>query len=503
MKLEIGLNAISSYRRMDYTIWYALAEFVDNSTQSYFDNRAALDEAFDDDENLEVRIAYDRDDDFMRISDNAMGMNEEELKRALRVAVPPEEPYGRCRYGMGMKTAACWIGNTWTIRTKKLGETSELTVTVDVEKVAGGNANLETKKSGGHDKDLHYTILEIRDLNRPFRGRTIGKIKQYLGSMYRQDLSDGILTLSYDGEDLVWHGFDDKLRVNKAGERIRKEFSFKVDEKPVRGWAGVLHKGSRKDVGFSILHSNRVVKGWPDSWRPERIFGNNTNNLLNQRLLGEIHLDAFEVTHTKDGIQWYGGEQEAVEKKLEEAITDLIATARTPWKDLDDDNGPSDGEVEIALTELEGELKSPQMVDEIELTDIPDEEALKSANEVISDPKKASGTPDIEATIGRLTVWVFLAGDLSVNDPYVISEPGDDDKVIVIINMKHPHLKQLQGESGLLNYFRHCVYDAIAEWKAKKTTGTIGPHTVKAFKDSLLRVSFQMQEAVPIDPGNS
>ena len=40
-----------------------------------------------------------------------------------------------------MKMAACWYGDYWTIATKKLGETVEYTVTVDVEKVASGDSD--------------------------------------------------------------------------------------------------------------------------------------------------------------------------------------------------------------------------------------------------------------------------------------------------------------------------------------------------------------------------
>ena len=43
--LVIGTEAIRSYKRLSYKSWYALAEFVDNSTQSYFDHQAELDEA--------------------------------------------------------------------------------------------------------------------------------------------------------------------------------------------------------------------------------------------------------------------------------------------------------------------------------------------------------------------------------------------------------------------------------------------------------------------------
>lgn len=47
LNIEIGLNAIASYRRMAYEIWYALAEYVDNSTQSYANNKEALDSRYE------------------------------------------------------------------------------------------------------------------------------------------------------------------------------------------------------------------------------------------------------------------------------------------------------------------------------------------------------------------------------------------------------------------------------------------------------------------------
>ncbi len=188
LNIEIGLNAIASYRRMNYEIWYALAEFVDNSTQSYANNKAALDAAYaEEGEGLEVRITYERqgNDPVLRIVDNAMGMDYSELQHALKIASPPAINTGRCRYGMGMKTSSCWIGNKWTITTKKLGERRELTVEIDVKKIEGGDPSLVTKIVEGVNPDLHYTRIEIRDHNREFKGRTIGKIKDYLKSMYR------------------------------------------------------------------------------------------------------------------------------------------------------------------------------------------------------------------------------------------------------------------------------------------------------------------------------
>jgi hypothetical protein len=498
INIEIGLNAIASYRRMDYEIWYALAEFVDNSTQSYANNKAALDEAYGrDGEGLEVRITYERlgNEPIFRIVDNAMGMDYTELQHALRIANPPSNNTGRCRYGMGMKTASCWIGNRWTITTKKLGETHEYSVEVDVAKIEAGNPELKTTIIENQDVGAHYTRIEIFDHNREFKGRTIGKIKDYLKSMYRQDFRAGTLALYYNDEQLTWEEFEGRLRLNRAGEPFKTEFTFQIDGKTVHGWAGVLDRGARADTGFSILHADRVVKGWPDAWRPERIFGLNRNDLRNQRLLGEIHLDEFEVTHTKDNIQWYGDDEEQVEKELQKQIANLIPVASTPWKDQEDSRGPSAGEIDLAIAGLRDELLSPEMIDKISISVLPEESALNESLERIAEPVKASRQPDIKAVLDTIEVWVYIvSADFGPHDPYVVCEAGQYGKIIVIINMQHPHVSHIEGEQGLINYFRHCVYDAVAEWQAQRLRAKLDPNTIKMLKDQLLRVSFQMEQ---------
>ena len=77
VELKIGLDVIRSYRRLSYTPWHALAEFVDNSTQAYFDNSKTLKESYKKNgEMLFVGIVYDKDSDLIRVSDNSMGMDE-------------------------------------------------------------------------------------------------------------------------------------------------------------------------------------------------------------------------------------------------------------------------------------------------------------------------------------------------------------------------------------------------------------------------------------------
>lgn len=120
IKLVIGPNAITSYRRLAYTPWHALAEFVDNSTQSYINNQTALDQQMqtEDEKVLSVSIAYDGNNDYLRVVDNAMGMSLQELDDALHVGNP--FPFGRLSTVIEQDAAAILRGkHRWCVNLHK------------------------------------------------------------------------------------------------------------------------------------------------------------------------------------------------------------------------------------------------------------------------------------------------------------------------------------------------------------------------------------------------
>jgi hypothetical protein len=255
LELQIGPEIIRSYRRLAYTPWHALAEFVDNSTQSYFNNQKELDKAFlPKKEKLTVDIEYNKGKGWIIVTDNAMGMSYNELEHALHIALPPKITSGRSKYGMGLKTAACWLGNIWKVSTKRLGEPIEHTVVVDVEKIANGKEVLPHTERKGCPLDDHYTTITIFKLNREFHGRTLGKIKNFLSSMYREDFRKGILNLTWCGEVVTWEDDPGRFLCDKSGKPYKKPFDFLVGGKKVSGWVGILDHGSREDAGFSIFH---------------------------------------------------------------------------------------------------------------------------------------------------------------------------------------------------------------------------------------------------------
>lgn len=495
IQLQLGLDIIRSYKRLAYTPWHAIAELVDNSTQAYFNNRAQLDEEFArNDDRLEVSVVYDRDRGYIRVSDNSSGMTFDELAYAMHVGARPANADGRSKFGMGLKTAACWMGNRWTVKTKKVGDPIEHGVTVDVEQVANGADELPYRAVDTGNLELHYTVVEIFDLNRPLHGRTLGKVRDFLRSMYRQDLRDGSLTLRWQGEALAWDEGDEQFLQARDGTRYKRNFRFTTDGKEVTGWVGVLDRGSRARAGFSILHAGRVVRGWPDSWRPESIFGQfqGSNDLVNQRVIGEIHLDAFEVTHTKDDILWLGSQEEDVERELRVLSADYINVAKTRRKSGDDERGPSDLEIQTAVEEFSSELTSAELVDLITVETVPPPEVVREAVRPVIESTR-DRVPAFEGNVGPLRVVGYLPTDLSPNDPYVIVDTATEDRVVVIVNLEHPYLEEISGSEGVLNYLRQCTYDAIAEWQAMRKTAALDSDTVKLLKDRLLRLPSQIQ----------
>src|SRR4051812_29098338 len=234
VKFDLGVGAIRSYKRLSYTPWHAIAEFVDNATQNYLSNRAEIDEALvADDETFYVSIVYERDH-VLRVADNALGMRRDDLERALQVGVPPDDVSGRSEFGMGLKTAACWIGDEWTVRTKRLGDPMELEVKIDVEAVAAGHTELKVTERA-KDPPLHYTVIEIRKHHHRWVGRTLGKIRDYLRSMYRVDIRGGDLELLWQNDRLDWEESDDRFVKAANGEPYKKAFDFDVGGKTVRG----------------------------------------------------------------------------------------------------------------------------------------------------------------------------------------------------------------------------------------------------------------------------
>lgn len=506
IEIKFSHEIISSYKRLSYKVWYALAEFVDNSTQAYIDNKALLDAKYlEEGTSLSVNIEYYKDsqsedlvNDYILIEDNSIGMSLEDLKKAFQIGDPPQNRTGRSRYGLGMKTASFWLGDTWTIITKKLGDSKEYTIRLNEQSISSGSLKMNVE-SVDQDLNLHYTKIKVENLHRRYKGKTITKIKSFLSSIYRFDLSKKRLRLIWNQEELNWINYiDEDFVKNSEGKPYKRAFTFTVNNKEVTGWAGILSRGGRDKGGFALIQNERVIMSPPQGYKPEGIYGDQeggTNDLINQRIVGEIFLEGFEVSHTKDSIVWEKTEEDDLSNALVEEIGDFKKVALDHRSTQNDHRGPSDKEFGTAVEALFEEIESGEWVDALMVNELQGDEIIYASNKALIKVTVERETPQ-EISLNGLTVRLYIDDGMSPNDPYVLNDSTNSaDEVIIIVNRNHPYYSEIEGTRGALNFLRHCVYDGVSEWKAFRKNGTILPDTVKFIKDDLLRVPFSIEKA--------
>jgi hypothetical protein len=489
-ELSIGPSAITAYSRLSYTMWYALAEFIDNSTQSRENYDSIIDSVLQQEGRpLLVEITYNRLTKELRVRDNSIGMTREDLIEALKIAHPTKDSTGRSKYGLGMKTAACWIGKKWQVVTCEFASGQEWTASVDVTAVAAGKNKVPlTPKTVSRDE--HYTEIVISDLYKTIQKRSEDVIMTYLGSMYRHDIKAKKLIITFNGtpvpapEDYEWD-------TDPTGVPMRKDLpEVRIAGKRVKGWIGVLKRGGRRYGGFSIFKHGRQIEGFPKAWKPRSIYGGvddeGANNLVAQRLMGVLELDDFEVSHTKDAIVYQDNEEDELEQFLEaetKDFRDYAAKRRgargTPW---------SREKVKDLLESLKPEFQSDEMKDALTTAVLPPLETIQRNNQ----QQLETLTPEDKVAeydvLPELRVIVSVQ-EKSEYEPYVTFVPGAQNNVLhVIINGLHPYYCDIESTDAINECISQYIYDAIGEYRVTKLQGRVNPDTVRRLKDNLLRV---------------
>ena len=329
MPLSVNINPdasiLSILRHLNYKPWYALGEFIDNSVQSFLNHRSSLQRINGEDVKLRVSIDIDATDPpRISVRDNAAGIHESEYKYAFRPAAIPPDRTGLAEFGMGMKCAACWFAPRWHVRTSALGEALSRTVRFDIGQIVKENVEKLPISEAEEDINSHYTEIILEDVFQAPKGRTIRKIKDHLAGMYRIFIRDGLLELYFNGKPLCYEEPDilnaPYYRNKKGPEKNwRKDIAFDFGGGlSACGFAAIREVGSTDKAGFALFRRDRLIQGSGDEgYRPTQIFGR-PNSFRYQRIFGELHLEGFDVSHTKDGFRWDENEEPFLEFLKEE-----------------------------------------------------------------------------------------------------------------------------------------------------------------------------------------
>ncbi len=513
INIRPAVSVYATYRRLSYTPWYAIAEFVDNSTQNYYDHRPKLLPAYKSETSpgrLVVSVSYDAEKNSLEIRDNAHGMDIGELARAVVLDSPPPNASGRCEYGMGLKTAACWFGSSWTIKTKRLGTTRALVARVHVPDLVEKHLDEIEVTEEPAESSEHYTVITIEGLYKPIRGRTPGRIREQLGSMYREDIRSGEVEILWNGQQVEFEEppILEEAAEGRAATRWRKDVSFEVPWEPlekslrVRGWIGIRNPGSQRDAGFALLRRGRVVIGGPgEGYKPSDVFGQG-NTFRSQRLIGELHMDDWPVTQAKDAFDWSGGLEDEFIEELKHVCHDYMDKAegyRQPGKPV------TRTEMQQASERTQQILANPSFSEAI-AQEIAFPEPPKPLEVEEADAEKLKAVSQGPVTF-RVPIapdeWEFrLHWQDQLSDAHWMSvEYPTDTTTDIFLNMAHPFFARYIDDKGFLELLQKFVLAlALAERLARRLSrnGAITPGDFRNYMNRVLRYAAEIEaEYVP------
>jgi|InofroStandDraft_1065614.scaffolds.fasta_scaffold06742_6 DNA-binding Lrp family transcriptional regulator len=501
-------SVYATYKNIRYDPWTAIAEFVDNSTQSYYDNIERL-ESTKYWDGLTVDIEYKRDKingDRLIIRDDAYGMDFHDFKRAIMLDSPPKRK-SRSEFGMGLKTAACWFGKCWSVESVALGSGVKYKATVDVEALSKyKNEEITVEEIPCSTKE-HGTIVTIWNLNRTLSGTQIGKTKDQLRGMYRTDLRSGKIKILYNAVGLVYETPKVLTEILPDGsEKVWKKdidisFDFNGEAKRVYGFIGILDEGSTSGAGFTLIRYGRViVGGYENGYRPEEIF-EKSNSYVYQRLFGELNLDGWRVTQTKDAFDLYGGLEDILIEKLKDECEDYRKKAKEYRK-------RPKVSINTGIETLVNTFSNAGVIDNAVITPIPDGIEINPSQLVIDQQIEESTVPsittpdpadiEIEGANGKRIVFSCNGEQYIFN--FILKKDAPNSRWLNIVksgeeyiiewNIRHMFFKPYINDEHFLTIMEQFTFAlALSEIEAMRLSvdGKIDPSSIRTRMNETLK----------------
>ena len=312
--ITIGANMYGRISDLPNTPSHVLAEFVDNALQSSRDKKEQL-LALDANYRLRVDIDFEWDENtnqatVITVTDNAGGIDADNYTKAFKLANTPDNNEGLNEFGMGLKTAALWLGNEWSVKTSALGETVSRSITFDLNKVlADGLTKLVVKEEVAETTE-HFTTIRIASPTpKSPTKKALDKIRTELSSIYRKSLRQNEADIYVDGVKLTFEE-SEILTASSVkdpkGPAIywRKDIDFKFGKYRATGFIGILKDINSTKNGFVLLRRGRVVYGAETDGRyfPKSLSGS-TGTFRYKRIFGELELEGFAVSFNKNDLQ--------------------------------------------------------------------------------------------------------------------------------------------------------------------------------------------------------
>ncbi|MCQ2295144.1 MAG: ATP-binding protein [Bacteroidales bacterium] len=312
--IKLNASVYNTYKTRPNTVPHALGEFIDNAIGSYQQNKERL---FENNPNykliIDINIEWaDKKTSKITIKDNAAGISEYAYQAAFEPAHKPEYDKGMNEFGMGMKDAALWLGDTWRVVSSALGEPLMRDLTFDLKKVAENNLTSLPYDEIEADSWKHGTTIEITNPthNSPAQTKLL-KIQEDISGIYREFLRNDEVEIRINGDLLKFEEYEvlnAPYYATPKGESLEWKVEFDtgliMGRYRIHGFVGLLEQMSKRQRGIVLIRRGRVIKGEDENscYEPKEIVSATASSPRAKRIFGEMFLEGFEVSHDKSEI---------------------------------------------------------------------------------------------------------------------------------------------------------------------------------------------------------
>lgn len=286
------------FRSLPNTHWNCISEFIDNSLSAWLNSPT------------QPLCSINIDIDFQQITieDNGPGISETDFHRAFEPANTPINNSSLNEFGMGLKTASLYLGNNYRVRTQRK-DSQCYEIFFDLDYVTENNlTELEVLSNERDPNKTSFTQITISKLNAetaPDPVLDLEQIKHYLSKIYKKAIST-YASITINGDKLKekeiislvapWYKDFNSNRLNWYLPVMLEYQQFKIT-----GFVCLLPELNDSESGLLIFRRGRVILGIKERCKPKVLFSSPGSHLY-KRLYGELELDGFNVSMSKDQI---------------------------------------------------------------------------------------------------------------------------------------------------------------------------------------------------------
>jgi hypothetical protein len=371
---------------------------------------------------------------YLRVTDNAFGIAESDFDRAFKPGSIPSNTEGLSEFGVGMKFAACFFSPNWSVTTTPYPPSKSYEFRFDVNLIATTNTQEVDPYIHGIAKHPESgTTLLMNGLYENIAPNTLAKIKSHLAGIYRCFLRNGLIQIFVNNSALNYT-YPKILKARSAWvqdsselKEWKQDISLDLsDGKRVTGFAAIRDKASRDLAGFALFRRGRVVVGSEDeTYRPRLIFGS-SGGFEYQRIFGELHLHGFDVSHTKDSIQWGDSEDELLYRLKSALESDpyLLRQAKEFRVGLLLEEKRSK-HINVVCQQIITNLASNNLIDKIS--------GITGVSPALDEPVQQSGLQNANSSASP-SVDQSESGSIHLPNPLVFTTPDRDWRVYLVFN---------------------------------------------------------------------